>query len=85
MKRDDLDDTTGGGDPAALDYEHLSAWEGGRLVDTYRGLSLDLRRRDYDEQAVRRMIRVEEELCRRGVDTDEIAREVEETHREERS
>jgi len=59
------------------DYDRLRYWGDGRLIDTYRRLSLDLRRRGFDERTVHRMVRVEEELRDRDLDPDGIAREVE--------
>jgi hypothetical protein len=46
-----------------------------RLVERYRRLSHDLRRRGFDEVTVRRMGRVERELRERGLDPDTIAEE----------
>jgi len=58
------------------DYEALRRWGDRRLLDAYRRLSRDLRRRGFDEGTVHRMGRVEVELRDRGFDPDEIARVV---------
>jgi 8-oxo-dGTP pyrophosphatase MutT (NUDIX family) len=63
------------------DYDELRYWNDRRLLETYRRLSHDLRRRGCDERTVHRMGRVEEELRARDLDPDVIAREVDDAHR----
>ena len=71
----------GAEDARAVDYDELQYWNDGRLIETYRRLSHDLRRRGFDERTIHRMGRVEVELRARDLDPDAIAREVDDAHR----
>lgn len=62
-------------------YDELAYWSDGRLIETYRRLSNDLRRTGFDAETVHRMGRVEERMRARGLDPDPIAEEVAEFHR----
>lgn len=75
------DGSTADGDTDPIrDYGLLHHWGDVRLVETYRRLSHDLRRRGFDEGTVRRMGRVERELRARDLDPDTIAEEVDDTY-----
>lgn len=62
------------------DYDDLQRWDDAELVETYRRLSHDLRRRGFEEWTVDRMGRVEAELRARDLDPDAIARAVDDAH-----
>lgn len=68
-----IDDET---EAPVYDYDELQGWNDQRLVETYRRLSHDLRQRGFEEAAVDRMGRVEEELRERNIDPDEIIRDL---------
>lgn len=59
---------------------NCSTTGGRRLVETYRRLSHDLRRRGFEEGTVRWMGCIERELHERGLDPDTIAEEVDEAY-----
>lgn len=67
--------TAATGDDPNDGYDVIRYWTDGRLIETYRRLSRDLRRHGFDATTVHRMGRVEYELRERDLDPDRIVDE----------